>query len=206
MSGYVPPNFSEESTDAATLAEEEYGATQQEPGTPYIGPVAGIQNQLIELDPVPLTVANTLNFNIGALTPNVFIKTGSGEDAIQVSSGTNVLDGGEGSNFLTNGSGFDTDYVDDRAATSDIWSTLVNFHSGDNATVWGLTPESFMTNWVNNDGAVGSKGLTLHATSDTKPEASLTLTGYTTADLINGKLAVSYGTVDGNNYLNIHAN
>lgn len=199
-------NFEVNPVPVDSIELRQYGNYYAVSGTPYSGPVVGIDNEYNTDDFATIEPYVIYGFNLTALTPNVFIHTGAGEDAIQVLSGTNVLDGGEGSNFLTNGSGFNTDYVDDRAATSDIWSTLVNFHSGDNATVWGLTPESFMTNWVNNDGAAGSKGLTLHATSDTKPEASLTLTGYTTADLINGKLAVSYGTVDGNDYLNVHAN
>ncbi len=55
------------------------------------------------------------SLNISASTPDWFIHSGSGNDAIAASSGINVLDGGTGSNFLTGGSGTDTFFVDDRA-------------------------------------------------------------------------------------------
>ena len=90
-------------------------------GRAYIGPVAGLQQEYINLTPDNLSVATT--------TPNWFIHSGAGEDAIAVSSGTNVLDGGTGSNFLTGGSGTDTFFVDNRGAAADTWSTVVNFHS-----------------------------------------------------------------------------
>jgi Ca2+-binding RTX toxin-like protein len=92
----------------------------------YTGPVAGIQEQYIDTSPDGL--------NITASTPNWFIHSGSGNDAIAVGSGTNVLDGGAGSNFLTGGSGTDTFFVDDHNASADIWSTVNNFHAGDAAT------------------------------------------------------------------------
>jgi hypothetical protein len=57
--------------------------------------------------------------------------------------------------------------------------------------------------WVDGQGAVGFAGLTLHATSAGKPTASLTLAGYTTADLGNGRLGLLFGSVEGNTYLNI---
>ncbi|MBV9249200.1 MAG: hypothetical protein JO227_08165, partial [Acetobacteraceae bacterium] len=78
----------------------------------YSGPVAGLQNEFISVTPD--------NLNVSVSTPNWFIHTGSGQDAIAVSSGVNVLDGGTGSNFLTGGSGTDTFFVDDRGATADI--------------------------------------------------------------------------------------
>jgi serralysin len=133
--------------------------------------------------------------------------SGNGNDAISVHGGTNVLDGGPGSNFLTGGSGTDTFYVDDRNAPADIWTTVVGLHAGDDATVWGITPSNFNLNWVNSDGAAGYTGLTLHATTPGKPTASLTLTGYTQADMSNGRLSISFGSVDANTpYLYVHAN
>jgi serralysin len=111
-----------------------------------------------------------------------------------VSSGTNVLDGGTGSNFLTGGSGADTFFVDDRAAPADIWSTVAGFHAGDAATIWGVTPQDFGLAWVDGQGAAGYTGLTLHATEAGKPIASLTLAGYSQADLNSGRLSVQFGT------------
>jgi len=169
-------------------------------GQPYTGPVSVLQQQYINLTPDSL--------NITALTPNWFIHSGGGEDAIAVSSGTNVLDGGTGSNFLTGGSGTDTFFVDARGATATIWSTVANFHAADAVTLWGLTPSSFLYGWSDGAGAVGATGLTLTPQAASKPEVLLTLPGFTQADLTNGRLAVSFGTDagSGSGYLNIHAN
>jgi len=150
--------------------------------------------------------------NVTALVPNTFIHTGSGEDAIDVSrvGGTNVLDGSTNSNFLVGGTGagsFDTFFVDDRKPGADIWSTVANFHAGDAATVFGVTQNGFQTDWENGQGAVGYTGLTLHETAPGVPTASLTLAGYSMADLTNGRLSASFGTeADGTPYLYIHAN
>jgi Ca2+-binding RTX toxin-like protein len=166
----------------------------------YKGPVANLQSEYVNI--------SSDNLNITATTSNWFIHSGSGMDAIAVSSGTNVLDGGTGSNFLVGGSGTDTFFVDDRGAPADIWSTVVGFHQGDAATIWGVTPQDFNLSWVDGQGAAGYTGLTLHATAASKPTASLTLTGYTQADLTNGRLSVQFGTdaASGSAYMNIHAN
>jgi Ca2+-binding RTX toxin-like protein len=165
----------------------------------YTGPVAGLGYEFINmsLDSINLTVT----------TPNVFLHSGSGQDAIQVSSGNNVLDGGTGSNFLVGAAGNDTFFVDDRIATANIWSTVVGFHAGDAATVWGVTPKDFNLQHTDNAGAAGFTGLTLSATAAGKPDANLTLSGFTTADLTNGKLSVGYGTdpASGSNYMLIQA-
>lgn len=155
-------------------------------GQTYSGPVAGLTSEYI--------TSTTDSLNVAVTTPGWFIHTGSGNDAITVSSGTNVIDGSTGSNFLTGGSGTDTFYVDDRNATAPIWSTINNFHAGDAATIWGVTPSDFTLTWTNGLGAPGYTGLTLGATSATTPAVDLTLVGYATADLTNGKLTVSFGT------------
>jgi hypothetical protein len=166
----------------------------------YAGPVAGLQEQYINV--------TSDSLNIGVSTPNWFIHSGSGTDAIAVNSGTNVLDGGTGSNFLTGGIGTDTFFVDDRAATADIWSTVVGFHAGDSATIWGITPRDFGLSFVDGQGAGSFPGLTLHATAPGKPTASLTLTGFTQADMASGRISVSFGTdaASGSNFMFIHAN
>ena len=155
-------------------------------GQPYTGPVSGLQEQYVNI--------TSDSLNIVATTPNWFIASGSGNDAIAASSGTNVLDGGTGSNFLTGGTGDDTFFVDDRGLGSVIWDTVNNFHAGDAATIWGVTPSDFGLSWVNGQGAAGYTGVTLHATAAGVPTASLTLAGLTSADLTNGTLTVSYGT------------
>ena len=100
----------------------------------------------------------------------------------------------------------DTFFVDDRSPSADIWSTISNFHAGDAATIWGVTPQNFTLSWEDNQGAVGYTGLTLHATAAGKPTASLTLAGYTSTDLNNGRLSVSFGSVEGNAYMYIFGN
>jgi phospholipase/lecithinase/hemolysin len=167
-------------------------------GQPYTGPVGGLEQQYINI--------TTDNLNITASTPNWFIHSGGGEDAIAVSSGTNVLDGGTGSNFLTGGSGTDTFFVDDRAATTSIWSTVNNFHAGDAVTLWGVTESAFTLSWLNGAGAAGYTGLTLSATEVGKPEVLLTLAGFNQADLTNGSLSISFGSSGGSAYMYIHAN
>ena len=166
--------------------------------TPYSGPVAGLADQYVNL--------TADNLNLTGYGPNQFLHSGSGEDAIQVTSGNNVLDGGTGSNFLVGGTGHDTFFTDDRAATSDIWDTLVNFHAGDAATLFGVTQAGFSFDWENGQGAGGYTGLTLHVTAPGKPDASLTLSGYTSAALTNGQLSISFGTTGGSPYMYIHGN
>ena len=171
---------------------------------PYSGPVSGLTSEYI--------TTTTDSLNISVSTPNWFIHSGSGNDAIAVSSGTNVLDGSTGSNFLTGGTGDDMFFVDDRTPTSNIWSTVNNFHSGDSATIWGVRPNEFNLAWIDGQGAVGYTGLTLNATSPGNPTANLTLVGLTSADLTNGKLSVAYGTtastngVPGDAFMSIHVN
>jgi len=166
----------------------------------YTGPVANLENEYINITSDHLSVATD--------TPNWFIHSGSGDDAITVSSGTNVLDGGTGSNFLTGGSGTDTFFVDDRGPTADTWSTVAGFHAGDAATIWGVTPQDFGLAWVDGQGAAGFTGLTLHASAPGKPTASLTLAGYNQADLGNGRLSITFGAdpASGSAYMSVHAN
>jgi hypothetical protein len=188
----------------APSAIEAFDTTTQTPvpvvADHYNGPVADLQGEYITI--------TSDGLNITASSPNWFIHSGSGMDAIAVSSGTNVLDGGTGSNFLVGGTGNDTFFVDDRGAPADIWSTVVGFHPDDAATVWGVTRQDFHLDWVNGQGAIGYTGLTLHATAPGTPTASLTLTGYTQADLTNGRLSVQFGTdpASGSAYMYIHGN
>ena len=194
--GDPPANF--------LVADQTSGQVSQQMGTPYNGPVAGLTSEFITATPD--------NINVTATVPNVFIHTGSGEDALSVSTanGNNVLDGSTGSNFLVGGTGDDTFFVDDRGATASIWSTVAGFHSGDNATVWGVTPSDFALAELDNQGAAGFTGLTFQFTAPGAPTADLTLAGFSTADLSNGRLAVSFGTtpdqpgLPGSNYMLVH--
>ncbi len=185
-----------------TIVDTTTGITKHSSGTKYSGPAAGVAYQYLNITPD--------NLNLTAGLGNSFLHTGSGFDAIDVSSvgGTNVLDGGTNSNFLVGGknpAGSDTFFIDDRSPPADIWSTVVNFHAGDAATLFGITPNGFTTTWVDGEGAAGFTGLTLHVSAPGVPTASITLSGYTTADLGNGRLSQIFGTEgDGTPYLYIH--
>lgn len=192
-----PPHF--------TIGDQTTHQLSTSDGSPYTGPDTELKWQYITLSPD--------NLDVTANVPFVFIHTGSGEDALDVSTvnGNNVLDGGTGSNFLTGGTGHDTFFVDDRNASSDIWSTIKNFHSGDDATIWGVTPQDFFIAQLDNQGAPGATGLTFSITSPGKPNANLTLAGFSKSDLSAGHLTVSFGHTDdmtglpGSDYMQIHA-
>jgi V8-like Glu-specific endopeptidase len=154
-------------------------------GAPYSGPVAGLENAYADITPDNLTIVAT--------TPDWFITTGPGNDAITVTSGTNVINGGAGSNFLTGGNGTDTFYVDATAPDQNIWSTVVNFHEGDAVTLWGVSPATAKLSWASDQGASGYSGLTLHAYTANGTVASLTLDNYSQADLSDGRLGIAYG-------------
>ncbi len=170
---------------------------QQTQPTPaaYAGPVAGIVNEfaMITLDSIALSAA----------TDSWYIRTGPGTDAIQVANGTNVLDGGGGSNFLTGGEGQDTFFVDASIITAPMWNTIASLASGDAATIWGITPEGFRITWLDGLGAPGATGLTLNARAPGTPLVSTTFAGYSTADLDNGRLTVTYGAASDLPYMNI---
>jgi serralysin len=149
--------------------------------------VAGLDHQFVYagLDPVNVSVSDD----------NWFLHGGPGDDALAAHGGYNVLDGGTGSNFLTGGSGSNTFFLDDRNPAADIWSTANGFRAGDDVTVFGVGPNTDFSDihWLDNQGAAGFTGLTLHVTTPNQPTASLTLPGYGTADLSNGRLAVDFG-------------
>jgi len=165
---------------------------------PYTGQVPYLKMQFVDLTPDSL--------NIAAVAPNMFIHTGSGDDAVALLSGNNVVDGGTGSNFLVGGSGTDTFFVDARGATAAIWSTVAGFHSGDAATLFGVAPGTQALTWTDGAGAAGAKGLTLFAEAAGKPNIALTLAGFSQADLAAGKLTTQFGNdSSGNAYLYVHA-
>ena len=187
-----------------TILDTTTNVTTGAAGDPYTGPVAGLQSQIIDI--------TTDSLNITALVPNVFLRSGSGTDGLNVSvaNGNNVLDGSTGSNFLTGGTGNDTFYMDDRAPTSPVFSTIVNFHSGDNATVFGVNATDFHIIPLDNQGAAGFTGLDLIFTAPGHIDVSFVLAGYTSADLNNGRLTSFFGTtpdlpgLPGSQFFTIH--
>ena len=175
-------------------------------GDAYSGPVAGLQRQYIW--------GSTDKVAIGASTSNVFLHGGSGDDAISVVGGTNVLDGGTGSNFLVGATGNSTDtfFVDGRGGGV-TWSTIVNFHAGDSATIFGFNPGVSTQPFTAVDGIGGYQGLTIHSElggAGTGVNASMTLTGIdqATADahftITSGTLGA--GTASATGYLYIQYN
>ena len=189
------------------IVNQTTGAQNFDAGIPYPGAFPGLDHQFI--------VISTDNLNITANVPNSFIKSGSGDDAIDVShvNGKNVLDGSTGSNFLVGGTGQDTFFLDDRNLTKDVFSTVVNFHAGDNVTIFGVTATDPVA-IQNNQGAVGFKGLTYTFVAPGKPNASIVIAGFNTGDLTNGRLSATFGVGadlpgqpgSGSPYLNIHGN
>ena len=176
-------------------------------GTAYTGPVAGLQHEYIWSSPDAVAISTNV--------PSVFLKGGAGVDAIAVTGGTNVLDGGGGSNFLVGGTGAssaDTFFVDGRGGV-ETWSTIVNFHQGDTATIFGFHPGTSTLPFTASDGADGYKGLTIHSElngAGTGINGSMTFTGLdqATADahfsITSGTLLP--GTADAIDYLLIQYN
>ena len=166
----------------------------------YTGPVDYLQRQYI--------LSATDSTAMRANTPNVFLKGGSGEDALQVTGGNNVIDGGGGSNFLVGGTGTDggtdTFFVDGRGGVV-TWSSIVNFHHGDAVTVFGFTAGTSTLPFTASDGAAGYTGATLHSElsgAGTGVNGSVTFAGISLADA-QTKFTISTGNVGGADYLNI---
>ena len=181
---YGAPDFALTDTTAGTSSHQD--------GTAYAGPVSYLQQQYI--------YSGTDAVAVAAQAPNVFVHTGSGNDAISVQSGQNVLDGGQGSNFLTGGTGDDTFFLDGRGGQV-TWGTLVNFHPGDTATLWGFGAGRSSYAWAASDGTAGYTGSTLHAdlAGTGGVTASITFAGLTAAD--TARFAVTTGSVGGSSYL-----
>ncbi len=164
-----------------TLTGERMAATPRY----YDGPVSGLEKEVILVTPE--------NLNVAVSGSNWFIRTGDGMDALNAHGGRNVLDGGAGSNFLTGAAGEDSFFLDARGAAADIWSTIVGFGAEDSVTVWGISAEASALAWVDDLGAEGYRGLTLQATAPGGPTASVTLAGFSQADLASGRLQVASG-------------
>jgi hypothetical protein len=168
---------------------------------PYTGPVQGILQQFIYTDHDSV--------NVAVSSDNWFIATidDGGNNGVIVHGGTNVVDGGHGSIFVTGGTGTDTFFLDDRTTQKDIWTTILNFHKDDAVTIFGVSQGAFDIGWFDDQGWPGFTGLTLHGSAPGHANVSVTLPGFTTADLSNGKLSTSFGTeTDGTPYFYIHDN
>ena len=178
------------------------GVSGSDPGTPYAGPVSYLQHQFIW--------AGNGGVAVRADVPNAFLHGGPGADALTVTAGTNVLDGGGGSNFLVGSAGADGDtdtfFVDCRAGV-ETWSTIVNFHPGDSATIFGFHDGLSTRPYSAVDGAGGYQGVTIHSEISgpgTGILGSMTFAGISQATA-EAHFAVSAGRLpDGTEYLLIH--
>ncbi len=163
----------------------------------YSGPVIGLQRQYIW--------AGNDSAGIAALSKNVFLKGGAGNDALQAAGGSNVLDGGGGSNFLVGATGADggkdTFFVDGR--TGATWDSIVEFHPGDAMTLFGFQAGQSAFSWTASDGAAGFQGATIHAElggAGTGTDASVTFARIGIADA-QSKFTISTGVTGGVGYL-----
>ena len=163
-------------------------------GQSYTGPVAYLTSQFI--------YAGTDNVNLTALVPNVFLHGGPGDDALVASSGRNVLDGGSGSNFLSGGTGTDVFFLVGSSGI-DTWTTVNGFKTGDEATIWDVTPSMVDLDWHASQGAANARGATLHVSEGVGHWASLTLAGWTPAQ---AEAATSgFGSIGGRPFLHLAA-
>lgn len=173
----------------------------------YNGPVYGLEKEVILLGNEDIVLA--------ASTPNWFLHTGSGNDAIAAGTGINVIDGGSGSNFLS-GHGQESYFIDARGLAAPVWSTVLGLDRADSVSIWidkGTQPQVF---WEDNQGAEGYRGLTLHVAQPGRPIASLTMPGFTLADSVShwegitwvGARVYTYtgASSDGETYLAVVAN
>jgi hypothetical protein len=147
------------------------------------------------------TVGKVYTVDAAHITPDALNISGAGPDAfIQAA-------GGGGSNFVTAGGGAESFQINVRDANSSSLSTIANFHSGDDVTIWGVSLSDFSVSLANNVGAPGSTGLALTFTEAGHPSVGVVLSGYSIADLVNGRLSQTLGSTGGSGspYLTIHA-
>lgn len=185
---------------AFSITDTTVNTSEAAAGETYSGLVTSLRQQFIWSNPDGVAIASNV--------PDVFLHGGSGDDALTVTAGTNVVDGGGGSNFLVGADGSDggtdTFFVDGRGGAT-TWSTVVNFHHGDNLTIWGFVPGVSTMPWTASDGAEGYKGATIHselAGPGTGINDSATLAGMSIADVAS-KLTITTGNASGQAYLSI---
>ena len=68
-----------------------------------------------------------------------------------------------------------------------------NFHTGDNATIFGVDATDFTFSAIDNVGAPGHTRVAIGFSAAGKPTVNMVIAGYTVADLTSGKLAGSFG-------------
>jgi hypothetical protein len=135
------------------------------------------------------------NMLVTALSPSVFIKTGTGNDVLIGLSGHNVLDGDGGFNTFVAGSGPDTMITD--ASTASAAMLVHNMGSGDDAVLKGIDASNFTFSLQDVLG-----GLLIDAAHNPAalpviggtplPSGEMFLEGFKTSD-IGGKLSLGIG-------------
>ena len=143
--------------------------------TPYSGPVAYLQRQMLGSEAGEVAAGGEAN---------EFINLLGGDDAMTGGGGDDVLDGGTGSNFLTGGEGREVFFLDGRAGTT-TWSTLTDWQAGEQLSVWGWRPGVSRVTWADSDGTEGFRGATLHGdlNGDGAIDTSVTWSNITRAQL-----------------------
>ena len=115
---------------------------------------------------------------------NDFINLLGGDDAASGAGGNDVLDGGLGSNFLTGGAGSDVFFLDGRTGQT-TWSTIADWETGEQLSLWGWRPGVSKATWADTAGASGYQGVTMYGDldGDEVVDTSVTWTGQTRAQL-----------------------
>ena len=165
-------------------------------GEAYHGPVSYLQGQYV--------YDGTQSVAIKAQSPNVFVKNFVGDAAVALLSGQNVVDAVKGSNFLVGGTGTDVFYLDGRS-NAVTWNTIVGFHKGDIATLFGFHPGTSSYWWEESAGAPGYTGRTLRADllGNGQVTASLTFAGADRS--VTDGYAITTGQIQGIDYMTIFA-
>jgi Ca2+-binding RTX toxin-like protein len=115
---------------------------------------------------------------------NDFLHLGAGDDAVDGGEGRDVIDGGTGSNFLTGGSGSDVFFLDGRNGET-TWSTITDWQQGEQLSVWGWRDGVSQATFMEDTGAAGYRGVTMHADLNGNGviDTSVTWRGLTQANL-----------------------
>lgn len=162
----------------------------------YSGPADNLQGQFIYDGRAPLAMV--------AQSPGLMLVSKADAAAVQLSSGNNILNMQRGSNFLVSGTGTDTFLLDARQP-EETWNTIVNFHPGDNVTVWGFRAGVSRLWWDVDAGAPSYTGATLRMDldNDGRLDSSVTFAGKSMAE--SGHYLVTLGNAAGSDYLTIRA-
>lgn len=143
------------------------------------------------------------NLVVNASIANAWINGGSGDDILEATgTGTNVLnDSGGTVNFEIGSTAGNNAFFLDASKDTVSWNTIVNMHAGDGAVIYGITAQDITGNAQDGFGAPGVGNLTVE-TYQNGGAAFVTFTGFSKADLSDGKLAISFGTApDGRAFL-----